>query len=140
VISEPEQLVLELQQAALATSRLVNARLAEGSLTASEINVLANMSDGQFRTVGEIGALTGIQPTTLTNILDRLTKRGYLLRELNLADRRSFLLHLTPEGGQAAERAGEAMAGVVRDAAGAFTEADVAAFRKVLHALTEAAR
>ena len=132
--------MLELQRAAHATLRVLAARLTDENLSASEINVLANLADGQFRSVGELAADAGVKPTTLTSILDRLGKRGYLARELDLGDRRSFMVHLTPEGAKAAERASAAMSDIAKDAASSLTDADVAGFRKVVRALTEAAR
>jgi MarR family transcriptional regulator, organic hydroperoxide resistance regulator len=132
--------MLELQRSTHATLRVLAARLADENLSASEINVLANLADGQFRSVGELSAKAGVKPTTLTSILDRLAKRGYLARELDLGDRRSFMVHLTPEGAEAAQRASAAMADIVNEAAGSLTEADVAGFLKVVRALTEAAR
>lgn len=140
MISEAEQLMLELQRATHATLRVLAGRLTDEGLSPSEINVLANLADGQFRSVGELAADAGIKPTTLTSVLDRLGKRGYLARELDLGDRRSFMVHLTPEGAQAAQRASAAMADIVTEATVSLTEADVAGFRKVLRALTEAAR
>ena len=132
--------MLELQRATHATLRVLSSRLTDENLSPSEINVLANLADGQFRSVGELAADAGVKPTTLTSILDRLGKRGYLARELDLGDRRSFMVHLTPEGAKAAQRASAAMADIVTEAAGSLTEADVAGFRKVIRALTQAAR
>ena len=132
--------MLELQRATHATLRVLSARLTDENLSSSEINVLANLADGQFRSIGELAADAGVKPTTLTSILDRLGKRGYLARELDLGDRRSFMVHLTPEGTQAAQRASAAMSDIVSQAAGSISDADVAGFRKVVRALTEAAR
>src|SRR6185437_984583 len=132
MVLDPEQVMLELQRATHATLRVLAARLADENLPPSEINVLANLADGQFRSVGELAADAGVKPTTLTSILDRLGQRGYLARELDLGDRRSFVVHLTPEGAKAAQRASAAMADIVSEATGALTEADVAGFRKVV--------
>lgn len=140
MISEAEQLMLELQRATHATLRVLAAKLTEENLSPSEINVLANLADGQFRSVGELAADAGVKPTTLTSILDRLGTRGYVARELDLGDRRSFMVHLTPAGAEAAQRASAAMADIVSEATGSLTEADVAGFLKVVRALTEAAR
>ena len=132
--------MLELQRATHATLRVLSGRLTDENLSPSEINVLANLADGQFRSVGELAADAGIKATTLTSILDRLGRRGYLARELDLGDRRSFMVHLTPEGAKAAQRASGAMAEIVNEATASLTEADVAGFRKVVRALSEAAR
>ena len=140
MISDAQQLMLELQRATHATLRVLATRLTDDNLSPSEINVLANLADGQSLAVGELAAAAGVKPTTLTSILDRLAKRGYLARTLDLGDRRSFMVYLTPEGTQAAQRAVAAMADVVKEAAESLTEADVAGFRNVVRALTELAR
>jgi DNA-binding MarR family transcriptional regulator len=45
----------------------------------------------------------------LTNILDRLEKRGLLRREMNRIDRRSILVQLTPSGTRMAGRVNDAL-------------------------------
>ena len=50
--------------------------------------MLANLADGRNRSVGEIASDTATKPTTLTSVLDRLERRGYLTRDLDPADRR----------------------------------------------------
>ena len=130
-------MVLALQRATHATLRLLAARLANENLTASEINALANLADGLVRSVGEVAALTGTKPTTLTSVLDRLSGRGYLTRELDPADRRSFLLHLSPEGNRVARTTRAAIAAIEEAATGSLTEADVTGFMNVVRALEE---
>ena len=88
--------ILALQQAVHHTLAALAAALADLDLTASETNALANLADGRPRSVRELSADTGTRATTLTGVLDRLERRGYLARELDAADRRSFRLTLTP--------------------------------------------
>ena len=62
----------------------------------------------------DIGEALGIQRPNLVAMIDGLEKRGLLTRTVNPADRRSYALALTPEGGalldqaDAAHRAHEA--------------------------------
>jgi MarR family transcriptional regulator, organic hydroperoxide resistance regulator len=149
VLSESEQstsgktdpeLILPLQRATHGTLRLLAGRLAEENLSPSEINALANLADGQFRSVGELAIAAGVKPTTLTGVLDRLWARGYLTRELDLGDRRSFLLHLTAEGTVAAQNAAAAIRAIEQEAVAELTPADLDGFHKVLHALDEVSR
>jgi MarR family transcriptional regulator, organic hydroperoxide resistance regulator len=130
-------MILALQRTTHATMRLLAARLAEENLTASEINALANLADGRVRSVGEVAALTGTKPTTLTSVLDRLSGRGYLTRELDPADRRSFLLRLTPEGNRAGQTVRAAVEAIEAAATTSLTASDVAGFMKVVRALEE---
>lgn len=133
-------MILALQRATHGTLRLLAARLAEEDLTGSEINALANLADGRVRSVGELAAQAGTRPTTLTSVLDRLARRGYLTRELDPDDRRSFLLRLTDDGRQVAGSARAAMATIEREALGSLPAVDLAGFLNVVRALTEVAR
>ena len=132
--------VLALHRATHATLHVLAARLAGLNLNASEINVLANLADGRNRSVGEIASDTATKPTTLTSVLDRLERRGYLTRGLDPADRRSFLVSLTADGRRAAAAARAAAADLERAALAGVSDADLAGFLAVTRALTEVPR
>ena len=130
-------MVLALHRATHATLHVLAGRLAYLNLSASEINVLANLADGRDRSVGDIASDTATKPTTLTSVLDRLERRGYLTRDLDPADRRSFLVSLTADGRRAAAAARAATADLERAALAGVSDADLAGFRAVARALTE---
>ena len=132
--------VLALHRATHATLHVLATRLAGLNLSASEINVLANLADGRSRSVGEIASDTATKPTTLTSVLDRLERRGYLTRDLDPADRRSFLVSLTADGRRAAAAARAAAADLERAALAGVSDADLAGFLAVTRALTEVPR
>jgi DNA-binding MarR family transcriptional regulator len=142
VVSENETgaLILALHRATHATLGALQARLAYLDLTASEINALANLADGRARTIGELAAQTATKPTTLTSVLDRLVRRRYVVRQLDPADRRSFLASLTDEGRPVADTARAAIHDIERTALAMVNGADLAGFRAITHALTEASR
>ena len=102
--------------------------------------MLANLADGAGRTVGALATATASRPSTLSSLLDRLTRRGYIVRETDPGDRRSFVVVLTPDGLAAAKRAAEAIAGLERQALAAMTPAQRAGFHAVVDALAEASR
>jgi DNA-binding MarR family transcriptional regulator len=139
MISENEQgtVILALQRAAHATLRALSAQLADLDLTASEINALASMADGSTRSIGELALDTATRPTTLTSLLDRLVRRGYVDRALDPGDRRSFRVSLTDSGRPVARAAQAAMGDLEREALTAVTSTDLAGFRTVVRALTE---
>jgi MarR family transcriptional regulator, organic hydroperoxide resistance regulator len=134
---EPGALVLALQRATHATLQALAARLAGLSLNASEINVLGNLADGRTRSVGELAADTATRPTTLTSVLDRLAARAYVTRDLDPADRRSFLVSLTADGHRAAAAVRAALHDLERTALTAVSARDLAGFRAVTRAVTE---
>jgi MarR family transcriptional regulator, organic hydroperoxide resistance regulator len=137
---DPGSAILALHRATHATLHRLTTRLADLDLPAADINALANLADGTGRTVGALAAATATRPSTLTSLLDRLTKRGYIVRETDPADRRSFVVALTPEGLAAAKRAAEAIADLERQALAAMTPVQRAGFHAVIDALTETSR
>jgi MarR family transcriptional regulator, organic hydroperoxide resistance regulator len=130
--------VLALHRATHATLQALAVRLAELDLPASEINVLANLAGHAPLTVGALAAATATRPTTLTSVLDRLVRRGYVARDVDPADRRSFLISLTPAGQQAAGTVSAAVRGLERDALTRVSPAQRAGFFAVIDALSEA--
>jgi len=136
----PGSVILALHRATHATLHALTTALADLDLPAADIDVLAILADGAGRTVGALATATATRPSTLTSLLDRLIKRGYIARELDPADRRSFLISLTPAGRAAAEHAAAAIADLERQALAAVTPAQRAGFHTVIDALTEATR
>jgi DNA-binding MarR family transcriptional regulator len=129
--------ILALHRATHATLYALAARLAGLDLPAADINALANLADGTARSVGVLAAVTATKPTTLTSVLDRLARRGYLTRDVDPADRRSFLISLTPDGQVAARTVAAAVTDLERQALATVTQEDLAGFRAVIGALTE---
>ncbi len=129
--------ILALQQATHATLHALGARLSGLDLAPPDINLLANLADGQRRTAGALATATATRPTTLTSALDRLARRGYLVRDVDPADRRSFLISLTPSGQAAAQTVAAAVGDLERQALATVTEADVAGFHALTSALME---
>jgi len=130
--------VLALHRATHATLHALATRLAELDLPASEINVLANLAGHDPLTVGALAAATATRPTTLTSVLDRLVRRGYVIREVDPADRRSFLVSLTPAGQRAAGTVSAAVRELERGALSRVSPAQRAGFFAVIDALSEA--
>ena len=130
-------MIVALHRATHATLHALGSRLAGLDLSAPDINVLANLADGARRTVGALATATATKPTTLTSALDRLARRGYLVRDLDPGDRRTFLISLTPSGEAAAQTVAAAVRDIERQALAAVTEADLAGFHALTGALTE---
>ncbi|HZD69879.1 MAG TPA: MarR family transcriptional regulator [Actinomycetes bacterium] len=139
MISETGQegVLLALQRAAHRTLQALATTLADLDLTASELNALANLADGRPRSVRALGLDTGTRATTLTGVLDRLERRGHLIRELDAADRRSFRVTLTDQGRTVAGRVYEAVAELERTTLAGLSRQQLAAFHAVIAALQE---
>jgi MarR family transcriptional regulator, organic hydroperoxide resistance regulator len=137
---EADHLILALHRATHATLHSLAVSLADLALSASEINVLANLADRRNRSVGELASDTATKPTTLTSVLDRLVGRGYVTRELDPSDRRSFRVSLTADGRGVADAVAAAVDDLERTALAATSDTDLAGFLAVTRALTEVHR
>jgi len=127
-----------VQRAAHHTVHALGGALADLNLTAAEINVLANLAGRGTLNVRELSAETGTRSSTLTGVLDRLENRGYLSRELDPTDRRSFRLPLTEVGQAIAARVQAAVTDLERGALAGLSAAQIAGFHAVINALLEA--
>lgn len=127
-----------MQRTTHCTLRALSAALAGENLTAGEINALANLGAGGVLNVRDLSERTGTRASTLTGILDRLENRGYLTRELDGGDRRSFRLPLTKAGRAVADRALAAIADMEREALAGLSAEQVAGYHAVVAALGKA--
>lgn len=105
-------------------------------LTPGEVNALAHLRAEDPLAVAELQAATGQRPSTLTGVIDRLERRGLVLRAVNARDRRSFVLELTPDGERAAAQVREAFSAL--ESRADLDAGDVAAFKRVLEGLERA--
>ena len=131
-------MVLALQRATHHTLRALSAALADLNLSAAEINALANLGEGGTLSVRQLSERAGTRASTLTGLLDRLENRGYLVREVDPADRRSFRLPLTDQGRAVAARARAAITDLERTALSRLDAAQLAGYHAVISALEEA--
>ena len=130
--------MLALHRTTHHTLHVLSAALADLNLSAAEINALANLGGGGTVNVRRLSEKTGTRTSTLTGLLDRLENRGYLTRELDPADRRSFLLPLTEAGQAVAARVLNAVAELERGALARLSATQLAGYHAVITALREA--
>jgi MarR family transcriptional regulator, organic hydroperoxide resistance regulator len=130
--------VLALQRATHHTLHALSVALADLNLSAAEINALANLGEGGTLNIRQLGERTGTRASTLTSLLDRLENLGYLARELDPADRRSFRLPLTKAGQAVAAQVLAAIADLERNALSRLDATQLAGYHAVITALQEA--
>jgi len=70
-------------------------RLAPFNLTTPQYMVFGALWMGDGITIGELGRRVSLDGSTITGILDRMEKNGYVERRPNAGDRRSALVYLT---------------------------------------------
>lgn len=90
--------------------------------------------------IGELVRVFGIKQSTFTSMLDRLEQAGFIRREMNPGDRRSFLIHITDAGREVAEQATRVLEAFESEVRGRVGERDVEGFHAVMRAIEEVTR
>jgi DNA-binding MarR family transcriptional regulator len=100
-------LIRELERATHHVGAHMADELRDLGITQAEAHVLGLLADEGPQPVHSLVAAFGHRPSTLTSVLGRLERRGLIERRIKPADRRSFVILLTPEGTAAATRVSE---------------------------------
>lgn len=111
----------------------------ELGITQGEAHVLAQLALQGRGTVAALHREFGHRRSTLTNILNRLEDRGFARRELNVSDRRSLVVHLTPSGRRAAWTVTKALDRLESALRARVAARDVAGLEAVVRGLAQAA-
>jgi len=73
-------------------------KLKKHDLTIEQLHILKQLSIMEGQTQSQLCELVGKSPANVTRILDRLEKKGSVIRSNNPEDRRSILVSLTKDG------------------------------------------
>ncbi len=110
------------------------------AVTQAEAHVLAQLARGGPTSIGDLHREFGHKRSTLTSVIDRLETRGFVRREINAADRRSFTIRLTRAGGVAARRVARALDALEDQVRQAISARDERGLEAVAAALADALR
>lgn len=88
----------QLVQCYQAYEKLANQHFTELGLTSSQFDIIATLGNTEGMSCKELGEKTFITKGTMTGVLDRLEKKGFLTRCPVEGDRRLYLIKLTIEG------------------------------------------
>jgi DNA-binding MarR family transcriptional regulator len=116
------------------------AELREFGLSQGEAHILAHLAASGPASIAELHRILAHKRSTLTSILDRLTTRGFITRDVAEIDRRSYIITPTRRGQQVARRIHRHLTDLEHAIATRITDADARAFTKVLDAVEEEAR
>ena len=97
------QLASRLRLAVMRLARVLRQKAQEG-ITPSQLSALVTVEREGPVTLGELAALEGVQPPTMTRIVAALEDDKLVEREVDKADRRVSRLHITGVGRRLLER------------------------------------
>ena len=109
-------------------------------LSPQEGHVLSYLRSYAPTPIGELVRVFGIKQSTFTSLLDRLEEAGLVRREINREDRRSFLVHISEQGIELAERLNRLLEKLEDDIRSLVSARDVKGFHAVMRAVEEITR
>lgn len=113
-------------------------QLAPFGLTSPQYFVFNALWMGDGISVGELGERVALDTSTLTGIIDRMERNGYVERRPNPDDRRSVLVFLTAKARKLGPRILEFADELDNALRQPFSKKDMDSFERVLRALAEA--
>ncbi len=87
------------------------------------------------RTMTELSKELSIDNSAITGLVDRLERSGFVRREMNPLDRRTFLISLTDPGLEEIKKAKAVVHAVNAEIKRDFTEEEVEVFKRILHSM-----
>jgi DNA-binding MarR family transcriptional regulator len=115
------------------------AGLRDDGLSQGEAHILALLATSGPATIADLHRGLAHKRSTLTSILDRLSDRGYVTREVGAVDRRTFLITPTARGLQVARRVYRHLTDLEEAVGRRVTADEVKAFLKVVSAVEDEA-
>ena len=116
------------------------AALRDDDLSQGESHILAYLATAGPSTIADLHRCLAHKRSTLTSILDRLTARGLITREVGVEDRRTFLICPTAQGRVAARKVYRHLTNLERSVLNNVSAEDVRAFTRVLAAVEDEAK
>lgn len=98
IMQKYEELLISLRKVIRAIDLHSKQLNKKSGLTGPQLLILQEIEKNDGITGGQVAQSVTLSPPTVTNILDRLEKRGLLIRERSQQDKRRVSLHLTEEG------------------------------------------
>lgn len=113
-------------------------RLVSQTITSVQFAALAVLAGTPGASQRELGDALEIDRSTVADLAARLERHGLVAREQDAADRRRYVLRLTPVGRAELARLRPLADAVEQAMTGALTPSEVTALRRLLHALLTA--
>ena len=110
-LARTDAALIALRRILRATEQYERELAQAAGLTPAKLRVLQILSaeTGRQAPPSRLAGRMGVSQATVTALVDQLEKRGYVLRERSVADRRQLLVRLTEAGAEALAQAPDAL-------------------------------
>lgn len=85
----------------------------------------------------ELSQVLSIDNSTITGLIDRLEKSGFVSRNAGRSDRRMFRIYITPQGIEESNRAKTVIKRVNEEIKSGFSQEDIEIFKRILKSFLE---
>ena len=133
----PEPIIPTLERTTHAVGLWIERAFADPRLSQAEAHVLAYLAERAPCAINDLHHSFGHQRSTLTSLLDRLERRGWIERAPHPSSRRLVLVRLTDAGRPVAERVRAAVRDLEARVLARVGTGDVATLSRVLRILEE---
>ena len=106
-------------------------------ITLVQAGILFLLKEKTGRSMSELGQLLSLDNSTITGLIDRLEKSGFVLRKANPKDRRMSLIHITPQGSEEVNKAKTIINRVNEEIKVDFSIKEIESFKKILNSFVE---
>ena len=108
---------------------------AELGVSSLEAQALSQLNRSGGSSVSELQKTLGARRSTLTSVLDRLSERRMIKREISSNDRRSFFVRLTPKGNKTSDKISEVMKRFEKSISSELSARQIQGFQAALEAI-----
>lgn len=115
--------------------KALTARGIHVTVTQAGILFLLRRKDGQ--SMSELSQALFMDNSTITGLVDRLEKNGFVRRDLSSGDRRMFRIYVTPQGVEESKKAQVVINEVNRNIKSGFANDELKIFKRFLNSFSE---
>ena len=102
-------------------------------ITLEQAGILFLLKAENGQAMSQLSRLLFLDNSTITGLIDRLEKSGFVLRKANPKDRRIFLIHITHKGIKEVNKAKRAINRVNEEIKADFSKEEIESFKKILN-------
>jgi len=130
------ELVDALGAIAFAVMGALTRLAAEHDLSLTQVRMLGILRDRQL-TISQLAGALGLDPSSVSGLVDRTEKRGLVQRGANAEDRRSVLVTVSRAGAEAVARGATELERLVAPLTGALSPAEAVRLTALLERMLE---
>ena len=106
-------------------------------VTPAQGGILFLLKQENGRSMSELSKALSTDNSTITGLVDRMEKLGFVRRDVSPTDRRMFRIYITPEGEEESNRARTVIEKVNEQIKSGFSEKEIQIFKEVLSSFFE---